>query len=438
MRLSRAKAERALRAGSACLLAAGLLTTAAGHTQTIGCAAGQSLGNGLCLATTGTLDLLGVLAGGVRRGEAAVGQLRVALDVDLAAAAGMEGWRAHVSVLGIAGRSLTATRLGSLSTASNIEAAPSIRLNELWLERTVENLGSLRFGQLAADAEFAVADSAGKLVNSNFGWPLAMAANLPAGGPAYPLPTLGARVALGDPEGGTGLRLGVFSGDPSGGGGDAGADPQRRNRHGVTFSTTGGAFLIGEVVTGAPAPVVEGDVRAWSARLGGWLHTAEFSDFRSGPRGPRRYDENYGGYAVAEVTVLRDRAESLTLFARAFAAPGDRNVVSLQVDGGLAWRAPLGQEGDTLSFGVTQARIGSAARQVDRDLVRRGVLAERRDRETVIELNYDRMVVENRLWVRPLVQYVVNPGASAPDDRVNPRRGLDDAWVVGLRLTATY
>lgn len=420
---------------AAFLMTMGLALPNSARAEEPACEAGQSLGGGACLAAVGSFDALAVVRGGVRRGEAATGQLRLALALDLGAMAGLEGWHAQASGFAIAGRQVTATRLGSLAPASSIEATPTIRLFELWLERRIEGVGSLRFGQLAADGEFAGADAASALVNATFGWPVALATALPSGGAAYPLATPGIRLAMGDPAAGTGVRLGLFSGDPGGRYG-VGTDPQRHNRHGINFSTAGGAFLIAEAVTGGTA---EAGPRPWVAKLGGWYHTGGFDAQRPDAEGnTRRYGNNHGGYAIGEVTLLRDGAQTLALFARGFAQPGSRNLVSRQLDAGLAWRGPFGRDDDTLSLGVSQARIGRQARAADRDRVAAGETRPVRNRETVIEVNYDAAILPGHLALRPVAQWIIGPGAGEPDERAEAGRRLRNALVLGMRLVATY
>ena len=420
---------------AALLMAAGVALSPVARAEEPTCQGGQPLGGGACLAAVGTFDALAVVRGGVRRGEAATGQLRLALALDLEALAGLEGWRAQASGFAIAGRQVTATRLGGLAPASNIEATPSLRLFELWLERQVEGVGSLRFGQLAADAEFAGADAAAGLVNATYGWPIALATALPSGGAAYPLAAPGIRLALGDPAAASGVRLGLFSGDPGGRYG-AGTEPQRHNRHGTNFSTTGGAFLIAEAVIGG---TTETGPRPWVAKLGGWYHTGGFDAQRPDAQGNvRRYGNNQGGYAVGEVTLLREGRQTLALFARGFAQPGSRNLVALQLDAGLAWRGLFGRDDDTFSLGVSQARIGRHARAADRDRAAGGEARPIRNRETVIEVNYDAAIEPGRLAVRPVAQWIINPGAGEPDGRAEAGRRLRNALVLGVRLAATY
>lgn len=412
------------------------------------CDEGQPVGEGgLCLSAETVLDMMGTVRGGVRRGAAATGLVRLGLDADLGTLAGLEGWRFHISAFGIHGRQPGATLTGSLAPPSNIEALSTFRLNELWLQRDLGGWGSIRFGQLPADSEFTGAEAAGMLISTAFGWPAMLANALPGGGPAYPLAVPGLRLALGDPEAGSGLRLGLFAGDPAGRPGE-GTDPQRHNRYGTNFSFAGGALMMAEVVTGGAAPE-GGGPRPWVAKLGAWYHTAAADAQRRGADGlsladpassglPRRYGQNYGGYAVGEATLWRGETGSLGFFARVFAAPSDRNLIATQMDAGLAWRGPFGRADDTLSFGVSLARIGSAARGLDRDRQAFGEERTRRDHETVLEVNYDFAVVPGHLSLRPVVQWIGHPAAREPDERVSATRPLKDALLLGLRVTATF
>jgi porin len=412
------------------------------------CDEGHELVDGLCLVAAITADALGVASGGIRRGAAAIGQAKLGLDADFGKLAGLEGWSATLSGVGVFGRPPTPSLVGSLAPISNIEAEPTVRLYEAWLQRSFGGWGSLRFGQLAADSEFAVANAAGNLINGTFGWPVALAESLPAGGPAYPLASPGVRLAILDPEAGTGVRLGLFSGNPAGRYGET-TDPQRHNRYGTNFSTSGGAFMIAEAVTGAEAPEGSEGRRPWVLKLGGWFHNGGFDSVRfDGPGLPladpasggiaRRYRNNHGGYAVGEATLWRGEAASLAVFARAFAQPDDRNSVGLQLDGGLAWQGPFGRADDTLSFGASYARIGNASRDADRDQLDYGALIPVRNYETVLEINYDFAVIPKRLAVRPVVQYLINPGGHAADERRSATSALPNAFVLGARLVATY
>lgn len=417
---------------------AALLLATPAWAQESACEPGAAIAAGICLQGEALIDAVTVARGGVRRGGAALGQLRLRLDADLGTAAGLDRWRFAAGVVGIYGRQATATHAGSLAAISNAEALSTFRLGELWLERDLDGIGSLRFGQLAADAEFAVADAAGNLVNGTFGWPVALSTSLPAGGVAYPFAAPGLRLALGDPSDGPAFRIGLFSGNPGGRYGEA-TDPQRHNRYGTLFPVNGGAFAIAEGSFAVADSI--------SLKLGGWFHNGGFNAQRRDAAGlsladpastgvPRRHANNYGGYGVAEATVWRGEAgQRVAVFGRAFAQPGDRNLVSTQFDAGLAWYNPFGRDGESFSVGVSQARIGRAARGLDRDRQALGEMRATRDAETVVEANYEVPLVPAHLFIRPLVQWIIHPGAREPDPRAGPRP-LRDAVVLGFRLRA--
>ena len=70
---------------------------------------------------------------------------------------------------------------------SNLEATDATRLFELWFEQHLfDDKVAIRFGQLAADAEFIISEGGGYFLNGTWGWPSITAADLPSGGPAYP------------------------------------------------------------------------------------------------------------------------------------------------------------------------------------------------------------------------------------------------------------
>jgi porin len=410
------------------------------------CDDGTEAANGLCVSAGLIVDTIGNTTGGIRAGIAAIAQIRLAAHLDLEKMLGLEGWSAEASGFGIYGRQPTPTLVGSLAPVSSIEALSTVRLFELWLERSFGDYGSIRFGQLAADSEFATAAAAGNLVSGTFGWPVALANTLPAGGPAYPLAAPGVRVNIGDPEAATGLRVAMFSGNPGGKYG-VDTDPQAHNRYGINFSLAGGIFYMGEFVTGGTAPEGDDAPRPWTLKLGGWYHNGGFDSVNMADDGlplgdpassgvPRRFGNNYGYYAIGEATLWRGEHSNVAVFGRGFAQPQDRNAVSLQVDGGVTWNGPFDRRNDALSLGASWARIGNDSRDYDRELIAFGADQPVRDYETIVELNYRYAVIPDRLSVQPLVQALFHPAAREPDERRSATSALPNAFVVGLRLTA--
>lgn len=211
------------------------------------------LASGLCLGAEALADSFVNLDGGLRRGAAALGQVKLTLLADLDRMAGLRGWSIGLGAYALVGRRPTETLTGGLAPASGAEALPTAALADAWVQYAVPGWASLRVGQMAADNEFARADAAEYLVNSTFSWPVALTEALPSGGPAYPFAAPGLRLSLADPDQGSGLRLALFSGDPGGRYGEE-TEPQRHNRYGINPSFTGGALMLAEAVVGADRP----------------------------------------------------------------------------------------------------------------------------------------------------------------------------------------
>ena len=136
-------------------------------------------------------------SGGFKQGGKYDGVLDVAIDADLHKLGFWKGLCFHTNGFQIHGQSITASNIGSLMPVSSLEATPNTRLFELWLEQHMfgDKL-AVKVGQLAADTEFILSEGGGFFLNGTWGWPSITAADLPSGGPAYPLATPGVRVAV--------------------------------------------------------------------------------------------------------------------------------------------------------------------------------------------------------------------------------------------------
>jgi porin len=97
--------------------------------------------------------------------------------------------------LQIHGQNLSANRLGTLNTASGIEAEATTRLWELWYQHSfLDKRVDVKIGQQSIDQEFITSTYAATFINTMFGWPALPSYDMPSGGPAYPLSALGVRV----------------------------------------------------------------------------------------------------------------------------------------------------------------------------------------------------------------------------------------------------
>ena len=393
-----------------------------------------------------TGDLLNNVSGGISRGTTYGGRLEVGMQADLEKLVGWSGALFNVSAYAIHGRGMTADHLGNLLAVSNIEATPTVRLFELWLEQKLGSVGSLRIGQLAADSEFIGSENASLFINGTFGWPGITGANLPSGGPAYPLATPGARIeiSLGSD---TKLRAAIFNGDPSVPGA---ADPQRANRHGVNFRVKDDPFLIAELQHSYQlgASALPGTVK-----LGAWYHAGAFADQRidtiglslANPAGstiPASLRASWGPYAVINQMLARlpgPGERSVGGFVRASVSPDDRSLVAFYADAGVTVKGLFASRPDDM-FGVAFgfARISNRARALDRDTLFGTPGYPIRDYEAVLEVSYKAEIVPG--WtIQPDVQYVFHPGGNVPHPN-DPamRRVVKNALVIGVRSTMQY
>jgi porin len=399
-----------------------------------------------------TGEVLSLLSGGINRRTVYEGLLEFTTDTDLQKLIGWTGAKTHVTVFQIQNTKGGITEAtGSISPPSSIDALQTTRLFTAWFEQSFGNVAWLRIGQLAADSEFFWSDTAGGLINGTFGWGDNLAANMLAGGPAYPLATPGVRLKV-IPADDITLLGAVFAGDPAGP--NCGADdddPQKCNRHGFDgFGLDGGVLAIGEVQYavnhGKHAVGLPGVYK-----LGGWYATADFADQHFGLNAAGApvsladpsvvnsltHQGNGGIYGIADQMVWRGGASSLNLFVRAGLSPSDRNLVSYYVDGGAGLKGPLpGRPDDTLTFGVAYAKISRDAVALDRDfLTLGGPPYAVRTAETVFEASY---VAQIAPWwiVQPDLQYIVRPGGGQNGD--DPTQTIGHAFIAGIRTTIKF
>jgi len=392
-------------------------------------------------------ETLANLSGGLRRGAVYQGRFEMAAELDLEKLAGWRGASIFASAYQIHGHGLSPEFLGNLLVPSNIEAHPATRLFTAWFQRNWdENRLSLRLGQIAADDEFAISDTAAHFINGTFGWFAHTASNLPSGGPAYPLATPGARFAAMPAEDVT-VRAAVFSGDPAGRPGAE--DPQLHDNSGTTFSLQGGVLAMAEVQVAAHWAGLPG-----AYKLGGWYHSGSFHNLRRDALGlsladpassgvPARHRGDHGIYAVADQMVYREsgsKDRGLSLSLRLGAAPSDRNPVDLYLEASAAYKGPFaGRDGDIAGVAVGYAHISGDLQGLDRDArAFSGVSTPVHDHETVVELTY---IAEIAPWwrVQPDVQLLFHPGGNVahPGDLTGIAT-VPDAVVAGVRTRIAF
>ncbi len=384
---------------------------------------------GIEYALLHTQDVLSNLSGGLRRGTVQQGKLEWILTADLDRLANRKGLRFHVNGFAVYNSGhIRRDHVGGVNTIAAIEAVPTVRLDELWLEQTLrDGTFGIRFGQLAADTEFFFSDLSTLFLSSD--WPTIAALALPSGGAAYPLSTPGVRVRY-DPTPRWSLLAAVLNGDPAGPGP---GDEQLRNRHGLNFRLRDPAFVIAEVQHRFNRGAADTGL-AGTLKLGGWTHLGRFDDQRLAPGGllqadpfsggvPLRRRGNAGVYGVIEQQLYRPVGvgpdQGISVFGRVSASPSDRNPVDFYADGGIVVSGMVrNRPNDSFGATVLHARFSDGLRAFDRDVIAfGGASGVVRTSETNLELTYRAEIVPG--WaVQPSLQYVWRPGGGLYRDAV--------------------
>ena len=293
------------------------------------------------------------VSGGVRQGGLYQGKLEAFTAVDFGKLAGWNGLSFFANAFQIhrtAG--MRGDHFNSLVTISNIEAVPSTRLSELWFEQKFfgDRL-SVRAGQLAADAEFFISDYSKMFLSSD--WPTITGANLPSGGPAYPLATPGIRVKY-EPAKNWVMQAALFNGNP----GEQGTV----NTTGTNFRVNDPPLLMAEIQYRYNQEASDRGL-AGILRLGGWHHFGEFDDHRvasdgsllANPLGSgiaRALRGTSGVYGIIDQQIYRPAGggadSGINLFSRVSASPSASSLIDFFIDSGITFNGMV-PDGPTTS-----------------------------------------------------------------------------------------
>lgn len=407
--------------------------------------------HGIAFGLILTEDVLSNLRGGIKRGTVQSGKLEAIIGLDLEKLAGLPGLSAYTNILQLHGSGGPGRELvGNLNTISNVEAIPTTRLSELWLEQSFwDGRASFRGGQLVVDTEFLFSQYFSFFNSSD--WPTNPAVNIPSGGAAYPLSTPGLRLKL-EPKAGTTVLLSVLNGDPAGPGPD---DPELRNRYGLNFRINDPPFLIAEVQQ-SYNQARDAIGLAGGIRLGGWHHFGTFDDLRFDGNGKslasplssrlaRRLHGNSGIYAVVDQQLYRphgaDANAGVLSFARISASPGDRSLVDWYLDGGIIFNGMIASRpNDAFGASFLYTHISPSISALDADTAMfSGRPRPRRNYELSLEFNYS-VFLKPGWTVQPNFAVVFNPngGSALNADPQVPGEHLRNAVLIGARSVWKY
>ena len=385
----------------------------------------QLLDEGLTFGLQEQSEVWGNMAGGLKQGVVYDGLTTASVGIDLEKLAGWDGATFFVSGYQIHGRGPTASLVGNTQVVSNIEAAPDAKLYALWLEQKL--LGgrlTLRLGQEGVNDQMMITQYGALFLNSSFGFPGLPAADLPSGGPNYPIaaPFVRAQYQANDE---ITLAAALFSGNPAPAGQ---GDPQLLDKGGVTFRLNDHVLAIGEfwyaVNQGDDARGLPG-----TYKLGAWYASASFADQVFDTAGiplaspassgiARSHSGGYALYGIVDHLVWQKpgtKGQGIGVFLQIMGAPAGYNLSNLFVEGGINWIGPFsGRDNDTFGLGVTYLGISPAARRHGNELVfYNGTGFPYAGNETVLEATYSYQATP-WLAVQPDLQVIFNPNAGIP------------------------
>jgi porin len=400
--------------------------------------------SGLKLMLQEQSELWGNAAGGLRHGVVYNGLTTGGIGLDLDKLFGWTGGTFFVNAYQIHGRGPSGNLVGNAQIVSNIEATRDTKLYQLWLEQQLlDGRLTVRLGQEGANDQMMITQYGALFLNSSFGFPGLPAADLPSGGPNYPMATPFVRAQFQATDRIT-LVGAVFNGDPATPGM---GDPQLRDRGGLAFRTNGHALAFGEVWY---SPDPDTNLPAtW--KLGSWYHSAHFPDQVYDNKGlplaspassgiAREHDGDYAIYGIVDQLIWQNssnKSQGLGVFLQVMGSPSQFNVSNIFVETGLNWTAPFeGRDNDVFGLGVSYLGISPAARRFGHDVIAyTGTGTPYAGNETVVEATYSYQVAP--WWtLQPDLQIVVNPGAGIPS--IYSTKPLRDAVIGGVRATIIF
>ena len=372
--------------------------------------------HGITLAGEYIGEGFGNLAGGIRRGAAYEGLLKLTLQLDLEKIVHWDGATVYASALYPHGNGLSAQFTGDFNLLSNIDAFDSLRLFELWFQQDFfGDRASIRIGQMSADIEFYQSQWSNIFINSCFGtFPtISFGTQLPI----YPVGGLGARVDF-HPLSSTVVRAAVFDSNPG--------LANTTDLHGVRFhlNPSAGVIVLAEAVYQV-TPSLQNRGKEEDYTLGAYYDSRPFSGSFVEPN----HHSNGGFYAIVDRRLYRKEpylnAQSnktgLGAFSSFSIAPSDRNQVSFYADCGINYQGLFpGRDNDVFGLALSYTKISE-------DYLVNGVPVNS-GHETVLEATYHFQVTDH-LFIQPDFQYILDPGAFR--DRPN-------AVVAGIRYDLTF
>jgi porin len=279
-------------------------------------------------------------------------------------------------------------------------------------------------------------------------------ADMPGGGPAYPLSAVGVRVRY-RPIDPITFLLGVFNGSPAA---NNNGDPQMVDASGTRFPLHNGVTVIGEMQFTYPSlgSMITPDQPEPLARLyklGFWWNSENFADQQFDNTGlslanpasngvPLNHHGDFSVYAVADQMLWVDPHEgdhTVAMFVRVLGAPqANRNLITFSANAGLTVHEPIPhRDSDTFGIGMGFAKVSGSDSALDQaTAIATGAYTPVRSSETYVEVTYQYQATP-WLQIQPDAQYVFTPGGGLADP-YNPGHRIGNELVLGVRTNILF
>lgn len=348
-----------------------------------------------------TGEFLADVDGGRDEGSAWEALVDIGLKADFEKLIGWEGGEFYVNAFYYHGNDLSTDYVGNYNLVSNLYTDTDFNVFNIYLGQSLlDDRLYLKTGQIAADDDFMVSETALLFINSAFGPLPTESGNIAA--PIYPLAAPGAFVR-GEPAKGWYVQTAVYAGD---------AGPNQPSNHGFEWRTGGSAGWAWFGETGVDYELLGHGV----FKLGGFYATGDFGNFVTGAT-----EAGLGAfYGVIDHQLLDPDEDpvGLSLFCRGSFTPDTQlATVSAYVDGGFSLQSLLFSQ-DALGLGCSHTWFADDYQAAS---ARGGATVTAT--ETIIEATYSAAVTD-WLAIQPDLQYIINPHYS---DR--------DALVIGARCS---
>ena len=338
-----------------------------------------------------TLEGVQNVSGGVARSSRGLLNLDLIIESEGKALGLSEQGALHAHFLGNAGGNPT-EMIGDIQATSNIEAANTVKLYELWWQqRSSDDRLAWLFGLHDYNSMFSALDTASLLMNSSFGISPDISQVTPS---IFPTTSLALMMSFYADQGAY-FHVAAYDGVPGDPGDYHGTHVILKSNDGIFYALEGG-YQNEDVGT--------------KLGLGGWFRTTDFEADFSG----QSYSDNSGAYLIGE-TPLGDHWAG---FFQLGHANKNRNQVGDYGGAGLTYSNWL-MANDAVGFGLACANSSTAYRNANPTMD---------DYEMAIECTYA-FSPTPWLTLQPDIQFIQNPGMDA---------AIKDAVALALRAYIAF